>query len=52
MPKDDNIITPKTSSLMTRQQNGLLHDSLAYPPNMYLPTLIMVTVGPLSSHKE
>ena len=30
----------------------LLHDTLVYPPKMYLPTLIIVTVGPLSSHRE
>ena len=30
----------------------LLHDVLVYPPKMYFPTRIMVTVGPLLSHFE
>ena len=30
----------------------LLHEILVYPPKMYLPTLIIVTVGPLPSHRE
>ena len=30
----------------------LPHDVLAYPPKMYFPTRIMVTVGPLLSHFE
>ena len=28
------------------------HDKLVYPPKIYLTTLIIVTVGPLSSHRE
>ena len=28
------------------------HDLLVYPPKIYLPTLIIVTVGPLPSHRE
>ena len=28
------------------------HDKLVYPPKIYLPTLIIVTVGPLPSHRE
>ena len=30
----------------------LPHDLLVYPPKIYLPTLIIVTVGPLPSHRE
>ena len=30
----------------------LPHEILAYPPKIYLPTLIIVTVGPLLSHRE
>ena len=30
----------------------LPHEMLVYPPKMYLPTLIIVTVGPLPSHRE
>ena len=30
----------------------LPHDVLVYPPKMYFPTRIMVTVGPLLSHFE
>ena len=30
----------------------LPHETLAYPPKIYLPTLIIVTVGPLPSHRE
>ena len=30
----------------------LLHDVLVYPPKMYFPTRIIVTVGPLLSHNE
>ena len=30
----------------------LPQDLLVYPPKMYLPTLIIVTVGPLPSHRE
>ena len=30
----------------------LPHDLLVYPPKIYLPTLIIVTVGPLPSHPE
>ena len=30
----------------------LPHDVLVYPPKMYFPTRIMVTVGPLWSHFE
>ena len=30
----------------------LRQDLLVYPPKMYLPTLIIVTVGPLPSHWE
>ena len=30
----------------------LRQDLLVYPPKMYLPTLINVTVGPLPSHWE
>ena len=30
----------------------LLHDILVYPPKMYFPTRIIVTVGPLLSHNE
>ena len=28
------------------------HDKLVYPPKIYLPTLIIVAVGPLPSHRE
>ena len=28
------------------------HDLLVYPPKIYFPTLIIVTVGPLPSHRE
>ena len=28
------------------------HGKLVYPPKIYLPTLIIVTVGPLPSHRE
>ena len=28
------------------------HDPLVYPPKIYFPTLIIVTVGPLPSHRE
>ena len=28
------------------------HDKLVYPPKIYLPALIIVTVGPLPSHRE
>ena len=30
----------------------LPHEILVYPPKIYLPTLIIVTVGPLPSHRE
>ena len=30
----------------------LPHDTLVYPPKIYLPTLIIITVGPLPSHRE
>ena len=30
----------------------LLHEILVYPPKMYLPTLIIVTVEPLPLHRE
>ena len=30
----------------------LPHEVLVYPPKIYLPTLIIVTVGPLLSHRE
>ena len=30
----------------------LPHETLVYPPKIYLPTLIIVTVGPLPSHRE
>ena len=30
----------------------LPHEILAYPPKIYFPTLIIVTVGPLPSHRE
>ena len=30
----------------------LPHEILVYPPKIYLPTLIIVTVGPLLSHRE
>ena len=30
----------------------LPHGILVYPPKIYLPTLIIVTVGPLPSHRE
>ena len=30
----------------------LPHEILVYPPKIYLPTLIIVTVGPLASHRE
>ena len=30
----------------------LPHDVLVYPPKMYFPTRIIVTVGPLLSHFE
>ena len=30
----------------------LLHDVPVYPPKMYFPTRIIVTVGPLLSHNE
>ena len=30
----------------------LPHDVLVYPPKMYFPTRIMVSVGPLLSHFE
>ena len=30
----------------------LLHDVLVYPPKMYFPTRIIVTVGPLLLHNE
>lgn len=30
----------------------LPHDKLVYPPKIYLPTFIIVTVGPLPSHRE
>ena len=30
----------------------LPHDRLVYPPKIYLPTLTIVTVGPLPSHRE
>ena len=30
----------------------LLHDVSVYPPKMYFPTRIIVTVGPLLSHNE
>ena len=30
----------------------LLHDMPVYPPKMYFPTRIIVTVGPLLSHRE
>ena len=30
----------------------LPHDMLVYPPKIYFPTLIIVTVGPLPSHRE
>jgi len=29
-----------------------LHDAFVYPPKMYFPTRIIVTVGPLSSQNE
>ena len=28
------------------------HDLLVYPPKIYFPTLIIVTVGPFPSHRE
>ena len=31
---------------------SLPHDKLVYPPKIYFPTLIIVTVGPLPSHRE
>ena len=30
----------------------LPHDLLVYPPKIYFPTLIIVTVAPLPSHRE
>ena len=30
----------------------LPHEILVCPPKIYLPTLIIVTVGPLPSHRE
>ena len=32
--------------------NNLPHEILAYPPKIYFPALIIVTVGPLPSHRE
>ena len=30
----------------------LPHEMLVYPPKIYLPTLIIVKVGPLPLHRE
>ena len=35
-----------------RYNAHLPQDLLVYPPKIYLPTLIIVTVGPLLSHRE
>ena len=43
------IWTPGSAYL---NNNNLPHKKLVYPPKIYFPTLIIVTVGPLPSHRE
>ena len=49
-------INPSNGTGVTKSclfTNGHLpHEILVYPPKIYLPTLIIVTVGPLLSHRE
>ena len=43
----------ETGAKLVSLYNAYLpHDLLVYPPKIYLPTLIIVTVGPLPSHRE
>ena len=54
---DSMLLSTKLSSnckgKVTAPYNAhLLQDLLVYPPKIYLPTLIIVTVGPLPSHRE
>ena len=39
------------SKIIPVQNVHLPHETLMYPPKIYLPTLIIVTVGPLPSHR-
>ena len=43
---------PSEHRALLSYPNNLPHEILMYPPKMYFPTLIIVTVGPLPSHRE
>ena len=59
---DAHYVSSYNLSFKTKRETGaklvclynvyLPHDPLVYPPKIYLPTLIIVTVGPLPSHRE
>ena len=54
----DQILSLKTKLVAFRSKIisfcnvNLPHEILVYPPKIYFPTLIIVTVGPLPSHRE
>ena len=58
---DAHYLTLFNSCFTTKLETGKIislynvyspHDLLVYPPKIYFPTLIIVTVGALPSHRE
>ena len=45
------IIVSERLSQANLNNNTLPHEMLVYPPKIYFPTIIVVTVGPLPSHR-